>query len=109
MSEHHIVPLKIYFLIFFALMIGTSLTIAAAFVNMGFLNTPVALIIALIKTSLVILFFMHVKYSPKLIGLFAVAGFIWLSIMLSLTMQDYYTRGWGQEAPVQFLKEGAFF
>ena len=55
MSEHHIVPLKIYFLIFFALMIGTGLTIAVAFVNMGFLNTPVALIIALIKASLVIL------------------------------------------------------
>ena len=100
MSVHHIVPLKIYFLIFFALMLGTTLTVAAAFVNMGFLNTPVALVIALI---------MHVKYSPKLIGLFAVAGFIWLAIMLSLTMQDYYTRGWGQEAPVEFLKEGAFF
>ena len=86
MSVHHIVPLKIYFLIFFALMLGTTLTVAVAFVNMGFLNTPVALVIALIKASLVILFFMHVKYSPKLIGLFAVAGFIWLAIMLSLTM-----------------------
>ena len=63
MSEHHVVPLKIYFLIFFALMIGTALTVAAAFVNMGFMNTPVALVIALIKASLVIMFFMHVKYN----------------------------------------------
>ena len=69
-AEHHVVPLKIYFLIFFALMIGTVITVAAAFVDMGFLNTPVALIIALVKASLVILFFMHVKYSPKLVGLF---------------------------------------
>ena len=109
MSEHHVVPLKIYFLIFFSLMLGTTLTVAAAFVNMGFLNTPVALVIALIKASLVILFFMHVKYSPKLVGLFAVAGFFWLCILLSLTMQDYYTRGWGEEAPVEFLKQGSVF
>ena len=109
MSEHHVVPLKTYFLIFSALMIGTILTVAVAFVDMGFMNTPIALIIALVKASLVIMFFMHVKYSPKLVGLFAVAGFFWLCIMLALTMQDYYTRGWGQAPPVEFLKEGAFF
>ena len=109
MSEHHVVPLKIYFLIFFALMIGTALTVGAAFVNMGFMNTPVALIIALVKASLVIMFFMHVKYSHKLVGLFAVSGFFWLCIMLALTMQDYYTRSWGEAPPVEFLKEVAFF
>ena len=64
-SEHHVVPLKIYFLIFFALMIGTILTVAAAYVNMGFMNTPVALIIALVKASLVILFFMHREIQPQ--------------------------------------------
>jgi cytochrome c oxidase subunit 4 len=109
MSEHHVVPLKIYFLIFFALMIGTALTVGAAFVDMGFMNTPVALIIALVKASLVIMFFMHVKYSHKLVGLFAISGFFWLCIMLALTMQDYYTRSWGEAPPVEFLKEGAFF
>jgi cytochrome c oxidase subunit 4 len=109
MSEHHVVPLKIYFLIFFALIVGTTLTVAVAFINLGFLNTPIALVIALIKATLVIMFFMHVKYSPKLVGLFAVAGFFWLCILLSLTMQDYLTRGWGEPAPVEFLKEGAFF
>ena len=109
MSNHHIVPLKIYFLIFFALIIGTVITVAVAFVDIGILNTPLALIIALAKASLVILFFMHVKYSPKLVGLFAVAGFLWLGIMLALTMQDYYTRGWHQQAPIQFLKAGSFF
>ena len=60
MSDHHVVPLKIYFLIFFALMLGTILTVAVAFFDMGFLNTPIALIIALVKASLVILYFMHV-------------------------------------------------
>ena len=109
MSEHHVVPLKIYFLIFFALMLGTALTVAVAFFDMGFLNTPIALVIALIKATLVILFFMHVKYSPKLVGVYAVSGFLWLCILLALTMQDYYTRGWGGEPPVEFLKEGAFF
>lgn len=104
MSDHHIVPLKIYFLIFSALLLGTALTVAVAYVDMGFLNTPVALIIALGKASLVILYFMHVKYSHKLVGLFAVAGFFWLIIMLSMTMQDYYTRGWEQPIPFEFLE-----
>jgi cytochrome c oxidase subunit IV len=104
MSDHHIVPLKIYFLIFSALLLGTALTVAVAYVDMGFLNTPVALIIALGKASLVILYFMHVKYSHKLVGLFAVAGFFWLIIMLSMTMQDYYTRDWEQPIPFEFLE-----
>lgn len=105
MSDHHIVPLKIYFLIFSALLIGTAITVAVAFIDMGFLNTPVALIIALVKASLVILYFMHVKYSHKLVGLFAFAGFFWLIIMLAMTMQDYYTRGWEEPVPVEFLSE----
>lgn len=105
MSDHHIVPLKIYILIFSALLLGTALTVAVAYVDMGFLNTPVALIIALGKASLVILYFMHVKYSHKLVGLFAIAGFFWLIIMLSMTMQDYYTRGWEQPIPFEFLEQ----
>ena len=52
---------------------------------------------------------MHVKYSPKLVGLFALAGFLWLGIMLAMTLQDYYTRGWNQEVPIEFLKAGSFF
>jgi cytochrome c oxidase subunit 4 len=106
MSDHHIVPLKIYFLIFSALLLGTFLTVAVAYVDMGFLNTPVALIIALGKATLVILYFMHVKYSHKLVGLFAVAGFFWLIIMLSMTMQDYYTRDWDPPIPFEFLEDG---
>ena len=109
MSEHHIVPLKIYFLIFFALILGTALTVAIAYVDLGFLNTPIALLIALGKASLVILFFMHVKYSHKLVGLFSLAGFFWLLILLVMTMQDYYTRGWEEPAPVEFLDQAQPF
>lgn len=105
MSDHHIVPLKIYFLIFGALLFGTFITVAIAFFDLGFLNTPVALIIALVKASLVILYFMHVKYSHKLVGLYAFAGFFWLIIMLAMTMQDYYTRGWQEPLPIPFLNQ----
>ena len=109
MSDHHVVPLKIYFLIFFALMLGTILTVAVAFFDMGFLNTPIALIIALVKATLVNLYFMHVKYSPKLVAVFAISGFFFLCILLALTMQDYYTRGWVSEIPVEFLKDDIAF
>ena len=65
MSEHHIVPLKTYMLIFAALLVGTVITVAIAFVDLGFLNTPVAILIAMVKATLVIWYFMHVKYSPR--------------------------------------------
>ena len=61
MSEHHIVPLKTYMLIFAALLVGTVITVAIAFVDLGFLNTPVAILIALVKATLVIWYFMHVN------------------------------------------------
>ncbi len=106
MSNHHIVPLKIYLLIFSALLLGTVLTVAVAYVDMGYLNTPVAIIIAVGKASLVVLFFMHVKYSHKLVGLFAIAGFFWLVILLTMTMQDYYTRSWDPPtAAIKFLED----
>ena len=105
MSEHHIVPLKTYMLIFAALLICTVITVAIAFVDLGFLNTPVAIFIAMIKATLVIWYFMHVKYSPKLVALFAFAGFFWLIIMFSMTMQDYYTRGWQEPLPIPFLEK----
>lgn len=92
MSEH-IVSKNIYFAIFGVLMIGTALTVAAAFVDMGSgLNTVVALTIAVVKATLVILYFMHVRYSSRLIWVVVAAGFFWLGIMFALTMGDYLTR-----------------
>ena len=100
MSEH-IVSKKIYFLIFGALMVGTVLTVAAAFVDMDHklfagANTVVALTIAVIKATLVVLYFMHVRYSTRLTWVIVVAGFFWLAILFALTMTDYMSRSSGQ-------------
>ncbi len=90
----HLVPRRIYFLIFAALMVLTAVTVAAAFYNLGALNTIVALTIAVIKALLVVLFFMHLRYSSQVPKIFAAAGFFWLALLLSLTLSDYISRGW---------------
>jgi cytochrome c oxidase subunit IV len=97
-SEHHIVSPKIYFTIFGALMICTILTVVAAEIDLNRyfsgLNIIVALTIAVFKASLVVLFFMHGKYSPKRTQLVIVASVFWLAVMLFMTMSDYVTRPW---------------
>lgn len=90
-SEHIVSP-KLYGLIFVALMAFTITTVAVAFVNLGPFNIVVALAIASIKAVLVILFFMHMRYSPRRTQLVLVCGFFWLAIMLLLTLADYRTR-----------------
>ena len=94
MAEHseHIVSPKVYAAVLVALLVGTVLTVQAAKVDLGRLNIVVALGIATIKMSLVILFFMHGKYSARRTKLVIVAGFFWLAIMLGLTIADYSTR-----------------
>jgi cytochrome c oxidase subunit 4 len=93
MSEH-IVPKSTYYLIFAALMIGTAITVGVAFIDLGVLNTVVALAIACTKATLVVLFFMHVKYSTRLTWAVVAGSVFWLGIMLALTLSDYLTRGW---------------
>jgi len=90
----HISPKSTYFAIFGALMVCTALTVIAAFVNLGNLNFPVALTIAVFKATLVVLFFMHVKYGSKLTKLIVGTAFFFLGIMLTLTLTDYLSRGW---------------
>jgi cytochrome c oxidase subunit 4 len=90
----HISPKSTYFTIFGALMVCTVLTVLAAFVNLGDLNFPVALTIAVFKATLVVLFFMHVKYGSKLTKLIVGTAFFFLGIMLTLTLSDYLSRGW---------------
>lgn len=94
MSEHseHIVSPKIYVAIFLALLLGTGLTVWAAFQNFGPFNIVIALGIATTKATLVVLFFMHALYSPKRTQLVIVCALFWLAIMLSLTLSDYQTR-----------------
>ena len=91
MSEHIVSP-KIYAVIFLALMVGTFLTVFAAGRDFGRMNVVIALGIATIKAILVILFFMHGKYSSRRTKLVIVSGFFWLAIMLGLTLADYSTR-----------------
>jgi len=93
MSEH-IVPTRVYYTIFAILMVCTAITVGVAFVDLGPLNTIAALGIAVFKAVLVVLFFMHVKYSTRLTWAVVVGSVFWLGIMLALTMSDYLTRGW---------------
>src|ERR1043166_4898449 len=97
-SEHHIVSPVVYFTIFGVLMICTVLTVVAAEVDLNRyvsgLNIIVALTIAVFKASLVVLFFMHGKYSPKRTQLVIIASVFWLAIMLFMTMSDYVSRPW---------------
>ena len=96
MSEH-IVSKKVYFVIFGALIVGTLLTAWVAFRDLDHIlftgaNTVVALTIAVIKATLVVLYFMHVRYSTRLTWVIVIAGFFWLGILFSLTMADYMSR-----------------
>ena len=93
MNSPHVVSIKLYATIFGALLFLTMATAGAAFVDLGGeLNSIVALTIALVKTLLVLLFFMHVRYSSRLTWVFAGAGLFWLLIMMSLTLSDVLTR-----------------
>jgi cytochrome c oxidase subunit 4 len=91
---HHQAPLSMYFGVFFALMIFTVLTVAASRVDLGIWNTPLALAIAVVKASLVILWFMHVIYSTRLTWIVVVSSFLWLGVLFVLTFADYLTRPW---------------
>ena len=90
----HISPKPTYYAIFGALMVLTAVTVTVAFVNLGVLNFPVALAIAILKATLVVLFFMHVKYSSKLTKLVVGSAFFFLIILFALTLTDYLSRGW---------------
>src|ERR671914_2021797 len=94
-SPHQVVPLKIYYAIFATLMVLTGVTVAIAYIDLGPLNAVVALVIACFKALIVVLYFMHVKYSTRLIKLTVIAGLYWMGILLTLTLSDYLTRGWG--------------
>lgn len=90
----HIVPLKVYVTVFISLLLLLALTVTASYVPLGRFNVVIALTIAIAKTFLVMLFFMHVRYSGRLIWIYVGVGFFWLGILLTLTMSDFLTRWW---------------
>ena len=89
-----IVPTRVYFTVFAALMILTGLTSWVAFYDLGIFSPVVALTIAIVKASLVVLFFMHLRYSTRLTWVVAGAGIFWLGILFVLSLSDYMTRSW---------------
>jgi cytochrome c oxidase subunit 4 len=96
MSAGHVAPKRMYYAVFAALVVGTILTVFVAKYDLVPLNNVLMLTIACSKALLVVLFFMHVRWSSRLTWVVAGAGFFWLLIMFSLTMSDYMSRGWVQ-------------
>ncbi len=92
-AHDHVVPVAVYVAVFAALLLGTALTVWASYIDLGSWNTPVALAIAFTKATLVAVFFMHLKYSPKLTWLAVGAALFWLFYLLAGTLSDYYSRG----------------
>jgi cytochrome c oxidase subunit 4 len=105
-EEHHIVSPVTYMIILLALLLGTALTVLASYIDLGewhiapgltlFWNPVVALAIATTKMLLVVLFFMHVKYSTKLTKLTVAAGLFMFLVLVGMTLADYFTRAWGR-------------
>lgn len=91
---HHVEPKSVYFKVFAALMALTALTVWVSYRDLGDLSIVVALAIAVTKALLVILYFMHVRHSPPLTRVVVVGGFLWLVILLVLTLSDYFSRNW---------------
>lgn len=100
MSTENIVPRKTYLLVFAGLMVLTIITVIAARFDLGFINTPIALGIAITKAALIVMFFMNVRHSSSLIKLIIIGGILWVLILLVLTMIDYATRHF-KDSPYQ--------
>jgi cytochrome c oxidase subunit 4 len=94
-ADHHIVTPAVYGIVFASLLVGTAITVVAAFINLGIFNPVVALGIACTKAVIVILFFMHVKYQSKLVKLTVISGFFTFIVLITMTLTDYISRAWG--------------
>jgi cytochrome c oxidase subunit IV len=92
--SHPVVPVKVYVSIFLALIVLTITTAAVSKIDLGELNFVVAMTIAVVKGTLVVLFFMHVRQASSMTKLFVAAGFFWLAILLVFVLSDYLSRGW---------------
>ena len=93
-THGHIAPLSMYYAVFGALMVGTAITVAVAYVDLGFFNTAVALGIAVTKATLVVLYFMHVRWASRLTWVVVAGSLFWLILMFAIAMTDYLSRGW---------------
>ena len=94
-ADHHIVTPVTYAIVFVTLLVGTILTVVAAYQDLGIFNPVVALAIACTKAVIVILFFMHVKYQSNLVKLTVASGFFTFLVLITMTLSDYISRAWG--------------
>ena len=92
----HIVSPKVYLAILLALLVGTAVTVWASYVDLGVWNPVIALAIACTKATLVVLFFMHVKYAPRITKLAVFSGIFTFLVLVGMTLTDYLSRAWGQ-------------
>ena len=93
-AGHSVVAIKVYLGVFAALLVGTALTVWVALFDLGPLSTVVALGIAVTKATLVVLYFMHVRYATRLTTLVVIAAALWLMVLLGFTMSDFASRDW---------------
>lgn len=93
---NHVVPPRIYLIVGAILLLLTGTTAAVSYVDLGVFNAVVALFIACLKATVVVLFFMHVKYSSRLTKLTVFSGLFTFAVLIMLTLSDYMTRAWGR-------------
>lgn len=94
MSEHVVTPVRTYVFTFATLAVLTIVTYLIALQDFGFMNTPIALAVAFVKATAVVVYFMGLRYNTPLTKLVAIAGFFWLLILFGITISDYLTRSW---------------
>jgi len=92
----HVESLRVYIGVFLALLVFTGLTTGVAYIDLGAMNTLVALAIAGVKMLLVVLFFMHARHSTALVKIVILAGFFWLALLIAFTLTDVTSRRWDQ-------------
>ena len=88
----HVVPVRLYVAVFAVLLVLTAVTTAVAFVDLGRLNVVIMLTIAMVKATLVVLYFMHVRWSPRLTWVVVASGFVWLGLLIGITGMDLLVR-----------------
>ena len=93
-AHGHVLPIKTYLAVYGALMVLLVATVGAAFINIEPFNFALTMVIALAKAIMILLIFMHVRYSERLVWVFSSAAFLWLAILIVLSLNDYFTRGW---------------
>jgi cytochrome c oxidase subunit 4 len=91
--QHHVTSVATYIAVFVALMVLTAITVVVSQFNLGLLNTPVALGVATVKATLVILYFMHVRHATRLTWVVIIGSFLWVGVLFVLTFADYLSRG----------------